>query len=122
MDWSKIKYFDKAEFECPCCGECNVNEVFVARINRAREFCGIPFRITSGYRCEKHNTEVGAVPGSSHCKGLAVDIRCASGTARFEMINAMLLSGFTRIGIGDSFIHVDDDPDKLRSVMWTYYE
>ena len=28
--------------------------------------------------------------------------------------------GFNRIGIADTFIHVDDDKDKSQQVIWTY--
>lgn len=29
-------------------------------------------------------------------------------------------AGFTRIGIGQNFIHVDTDPDKQQNIIWTY--
>jgi len=32
----------------------------------------------------------------------------------------LLEVGFTRIGIGNTFIHVDIDKDKSQNVIWTY--
>jgi hypothetical protein len=29
-------------------------------------------------------------------------------------------AGFNRIGIADTFIHVDNDPGKAENVIWTY--
>jgi len=121
MDWNKIKHFDRTEFECPCCGKCVMNEIFVGRIDAARSIADIPFRVNSGYRCAAHNEAVGGVGNSSHIAGHAVDIRCGSSMVRFKILSALIACGFRRIGIGENFIHVDDDTSKLEDVIWTYY-
>jgi hypothetical protein len=35
-------------------------------------------------------------------------------------VAALIASGFTRIGIADTFIHVDNDPVKTPAVVWLY--
>ncbi len=39
---------------------------------------------------------------------------------RFELIDIFLDLGINRIGIADTFIHIDVDPDKSPNVIWTY--
>ena len=121
MDWTKIKYFIKEEFECPCCGECHMDMGFMLRLDRARYTAGVPFIINSGYRCEKHNMEVpGASETSSHPKGLAVDIKCTDSGIRYNMRQALIAEGFTRMGTRKDFIHVDDDRSKPQRKDWVY--
>ena len=52
-------HFTTDELECKCCGECQMNREFMARLEAARVYANIPFRISSGYRCDKHNFSVG---------------------------------------------------------------
>lgn len=94
--------------------------IFLAKLDKAREIANVPFRITSGYRTIAHNEKVGGVPDSAHTKGRAADIACTSGTNRYIIVNSLLQAGFNRIGIANTFIHVDDDPSKPPQVIWTY--
>lgn len=89
-------------------------------LDRAREYADTPFIVTSAYRCEEHNKNVGGKPTSSHLKGFAVDISCPTSTARSKILPALIKAGFTRIGIGSNFIHVDDDISKPTNLIWTY--
>ena len=116
-----MKYFKLDEFKCPCCGEVHMNEMFLDRLDAARKLAGVPFVITSGYRCPKHNKEVGGVPDSAHVKGFAADIKCTNSRNRFLIIDALIKTRFNRLGIGKDFIHVDCDIDKDSNVIWTYY-
>ena len=36
------------------------------------------------------------------------------------MVEALLDSGFHRMGISENFIHADMDPNKTPNVLWTY--
>lgn len=45
----------------------------------AREKCGFPITVTSGFRSEKVNKLIGGVAKSQHQKGEAADLRCFSG-------------------------------------------
>jgi len=116
----KLNYFTLDEFRCPCCGEVHMNEKFLYMLDLARTTAGIPFAITSGYRCEKHNKEVGGKPNSAHLKGYAVDIACSTSSSRYAILYSLIKAGFNRIGIADSFIHCDIDPDLPKNVIWTY--
>ena len=120
VNFSDIKYFDLKEFNCPCCGENKISLEFVYLLDQARKIAGIPFKITSGYRCEKHNREIGGKEDSAHVKGFAADIACNSSKARFKIEKALFLVGFNRIGEDDDFIHVDCCPDKPKNVKWRY--
>ena len=120
--WKHIKYFKPQEFDCPCCGVNMMQQDFVDRLDKAREIAGIPFRITSGYRCPRHNAQVGGVPHSAHIKGLAADIEAFEAGERWKIITALIKAGFVRLGIGKNFIHVDCDLAKPQKVIWTYYK
>jgi len=117
-----MKYFKLSEFDSPDVvgsGEAMDME-FLSKLDQARSLCDIPFRITSGYRTEDHNRKVKGVLGSSHTKGLAADIACTNSAARHIIVSALLKVGLNRIGIADTFIHVDRDPSKVANVIWTY--
>jgi uncharacterized protein YcbK (DUF882 family) len=115
------KFFKLEEFTCKCgCGLTNISPTLVSKLDKARGIADIPFVINSGCRCEKHNKMVGGSKSSSHLKGLAVDIKATTSTQRYKIINALLIAGFTRIGVAKTFIHVDIDQDKARNVIWTY--
>ena len=120
--WGHIKHFKPQEFDCPCCGANMMQQEFMDRLDKAREIAGIPFRITSGYRCPRHNAKVGGVPNSAHTKGLAADIQVLESNERWKILRALLALGFCRIGIGENFIHVDMDKSKPQRVIWTYYK
>jgi len=117
------KNFNRDEFVCPCCRafvDSLAFRAFVARLQYAREQAGIPFVITSGYRCAEHNKAVGGKGDSSHLKGLAADIRAQTSLERFKIIDGLIRAGLTRIGIAKTFIHVDISTDKPQRRMWVY--
>ena len=99
--------------------ENNMNKDFLFVLDEAREFAGIPFIINSAYRSPDHPLSI-KNPSSSHIKGLAVDIKATDSITRFKIVKALIEVGFTRIGIADTFIHVDLDFDKTQNVIWTY--
>lgn len=124
-----LKYFKHSEFNCNCGGEdCKgekMNYAFLDKLDSARGLAEIPFKITSGFRCKEYNEDLirrnfKASRSSSHLKGLASDISVKDSKSRFIVINSLLLAGFTRIGIADTFIHVDLDLEKTQNVIWTY--
>lgn len=114
------KHFTINEFACKHCGQIKIDSAFLQLLDNARDIAGIPFHITSGYRCFEHNRAIKSQDTSSHVKGLAVDIRCASSRERFKILYGLLKSGFSRIGIGETFIHADFDEEKTQKVIWLY--
>ena len=123
VNWQDtMKHFNLSEFDSPDFPNSGINmdKKFLLKIDTAREIAGVPFKITSGYRTKEQNEKVGGVIGSSHTKGHAADVHCNNSVSRFTIVNSLLKAGFNRIGIADTFIHVDDDPDKVTNVIWTY--
>jgi len=119
---NNMKYFKLSEFDSPDMvgsGEA-MDKEFLSKLDQARSLCDIPFRITSGYRSEAHNLKVGGVSNSSHLLGYAADIACNNSVNRHKILKALMKAGFNRIGIADTFIHVDNDPGKPENVIWTY--
>lgn len=115
-----MRYFSIVEFECPDCGRADMDETFLEMLDRARGIAQIPFYITSGFRCKKHNEEIGGKPDSAHLRGLAADIAVKDSRSRFKIVEALIRAGFKRIGIAKDFIHVDADMTKPDKVIWLY--
>jgi len=115
----QFKHFDISEFTCPCCGTIHIFLPFIRKLDEARQIAGIPFNISSGYRCKKHNFDEGGSITSSHLSGLAADIMVACDYHRLLIIESLLIAGFQRIGVANNMIHVDIDPDKPSS-FWLY--
>lgn len=114
------RYFRWHEFDSPGVpgsGKANIKPKSMAKYVLAREFAQIPFKVNSAYRTPEHNTKVGGVPNSAHTRGYAFD----TSTRRKDekaMIKAFLRAGFNRVGVYNTFIHVDDDPQKPKNVAW----
>ena len=117
-----MKHFEEHEFDSPDLEGSGVymNKDFLEKLDEAREIADLPFKINSGFRTFRHNKKVGGKSDSSHLRGLAVDISCTDSRSRYYIITALLEAGFNRIGVGDTFIHVDDDKEKSKNVIWTY--
>lgn len=113
-------YFKDAELACPCCGKCEMDDYFMALLVEAREAAGIPFKVNSAYRCDKHNLDVGGKPGSAHRHGKAADIEATNSRQRFIIVKSLIYAGFSRLGIGKTFVHVDRDETKDEDVCWLY--
>jgi uncharacterized protein YcbK (DUF882 family) len=119
------KYFKRSEFACSCCGEVFISDKLLQLLDEARGLDyikdnGIKFIINSGYRCQKHNAEVGGKSESAHTEGLAADIKVTGSRNRFLILKALMDVGFNRIGIAKTFIHCDIDGNKDPYVVWLY--
>lgn len=115
-----LKHFTLYEMACSCCGQRNMEEAFMLRLDHAREISNIPYVINSGYRCIDWNEYVGGKPDSSHLFGWAADIRVITNYERFKILEGLLYVGFNRIGIAKTYIHVDADPKKPSDIIWLY--
>ena len=113
---------------CGCGGNNRIYKVILSLLDSAREKAGIPFVITSGCRCSKHNKNVSKHTNSDHVSnktGLAccgVDIRARNDRERFLIVSAALEVGFDRIGINyeQNFIHLGLSYRNDSEVIWRY--
>lgn len=73
------KNFSASELECKCnsnlCAYVFISKRVILRLEESRiNLGGKPLRISSGFRCQSHNNNVGGVNNSYHTIGHAVDI------------------------------------------------
>lgn len=68
------KYVSRDEIKCHCgCGQDIVDNELIDMLDKIREHFGKPIIIHCVNRCERHNKNVGGVPGSKHITGNAAD-------------------------------------------------
>jgi len=112
--------FTWKEFEChgkKCCGhKCYVEhrllgglEELRAALRRKYKGRDIKLVVNSGYRCVKHNEEVGGNPNSFHLQGMAADVVPVGCTIKELVDQAESMRVFSEGGIGiyDTFVHLD---------------
>lgn len=118
VDLSK---FDSPDL--PGSGKC-MNPDFIKMLVKLEKESGYPIFewINRGARSPAHNSKVGGVSSSAHkmptCR--AADIKTATPTIQRRLVAAARKVGFKRIGIGRTFIHLDNDPTKPQNVSWGY--
>lgn len=109
-------YFTDDELKCKCCGKLIIDDVFLFRLNWARHVVEIPFVVSSGYRCPKHNAAEGST-STNHTTGKAVDLSCLDHFLRYKIIAACIDAGILGIGINKTFLHVD--VNRTLPSIWT---
>lgn len=124
LDWSRWPNFSADEMRCKGSGKCLMDPGFMDRLQRLRNALGLPMPVSSGYRSQEYNAQVSKTGRNGpHTTGRAVDITCDGGTM-FKIIDLAPALGFTGIGIGRGFIHLDDLPPILgarpRPWVWNY--
>lgn len=66
------------EFKCKCthedCTFTMIDSRVVVAFQKLRGFLGRPLHVTSGFRCQKHNSDVGGAKDSRHKRGQAIDL------------------------------------------------
>jgi len=103
------KNFTTNEFRCKCCGAIIIEVGLIGGLQQLRDLIGKPIIINSGYRCEKHNKEVGGSPKSQHLLGKAADIRTLDMSPVDLAYYAKEIDVFKNGGIGlyPNFVHLD---------------
>ena len=100
------KNFTVNEMKCPCCGKCEMDEKFMANLQRLREICGFGFRINSAYRCADYNAKVSNNTRGQHATGQAVDVSMKDRYKRHKLLNkALVYEYFKYVAIAKTFIH-----------------
>jgi len=111
--------FSRREFACKCgCGFDDISLKLVEKLQKVRDLCGFPLTVNSGCRCELHNKRVGGRVNSAHLTGKAVDIAVKNSWERYFILDAALRAKFSRIGIYETYVHLDIDTLKPQRVLW----
>ena len=94
------------EFACKCCSQSKINIQLIMALENLREMANAPIIIISGYRCPKHNREIGGAKNSQHLYGNAVDIKI-KGYTPTQVADMAKHCGFTYTKIYKSWCHLD---------------
>ena len=113
-------HFTLAELACRCQGRyCHGSywhdPEFLDGLEALRARIGKPIRINSGHRCALWNAHIGGAPRSQH-KQIAADV-CLAGHDRDTLFSAAQSAGFTGLGCGQNFLHIDR---RARPARWFY--
>ena len=107
------EHFAYIDFTCPCCDRLKIVDRFYAHVDileNMRDILGFPIIVNSGYRCVKHNRDVGGGVKSQHLY-FATDIRPTWGNGFSGKLKSMYVLArelkFDGIGRYQSFIHID---------------
>lgn len=109
------RHFAPTELDCKGNGNYYHDPQFLDRLESLRVAMGRPLVINSAHRSEGHNARVGGVPNSMH-RTIAVDISL-TGHDRVKLVREAIRAGFTGIGFGATFLHLDCRP---RPTAWRY--
>lgn len=118
----KSRHFTEEEFN-KCNPTCSMQEMKQSTIDKAdlvRDLIGQPLFINCAYRSSEHDKRKGRSGTGAHTTGNAIDFRCSNSRDRFKIVQACIDAGFSRIGVAENFIHVDDSFNHDQYVLWTY--
>ena len=110
------EHFTLKEFKCKCrfrdCTRTLVLPSTLLDLQSLRFAYGKPIKITSGFRCQRHNERVGGIKDSFHRIGCAVDIKPIGDFSLYEldMLEELARSYFDVVLRYDSFIHCHNEP------------
>ena len=108
---------------CTCgrrqCDHRAVKQSLLNRVQLVRDDALRALTVTSGGRCPFHPDEQGRTTPADHQKRVGVDIACAGGYERGQLVRLGIKHGFNAIGVGRTFVHLGYR-EGLPLVMWTY--
>ena len=85
-----------------------------------RRYLERPVRVSSGYRCQRLNMEVGGSPTSDHCDGLAADIYFEDfANDWYEVVMLLITSAipFDQLIVYKNFLHIGVGAAMRRQVL-----
>ena len=109
------KNFKSAELDCKgkkCCSKTMIDIELVGYLQVIRNYFGKAVTINSGYRCQKHNKNIGGEKNSRHTQGMAADI-VVKGVTPIKVAQFAEMIGIRGIGLYDNFVHIDTRSDKF---------
>jgi uncharacterized protein YcbK (DUF882 family) len=107
--------FKSTEFDCKgkkCCSKTPLDIELVGYLQVFRNYFGKAITINSGYRCQKHNKNVGGAKNSRHTQGMAADI-VVKGVKPLAVAQFAEMIGIRGIGLYDNFVHIDTRTEKF---------
>ena len=127
-----MKWFKEKELCCKCCGQLpplareNIEALVENVLDPLRERYGKPIVVNSGYRCAKHNREVGGATNSQHMCGEAADIRPTTNftnyTNELKLLRQLIIESrkFDQLIVYPTFLHVSwkRRGGNRRTVLW----
>ena len=127
-----MKWFKEKELCCKCCGQLpplareNMEALVENVLDPLRERYGKPIVVNSGYRCAKHNREVGGATNSQHMCGEAADIRPTTNftnyTNELKLLRQLIIESrkFDQLIVYPTFLHVSwkRRGGNRRTVLW----
>ena len=107
--------FKSTEFDCKgkgCCTKTPLDIELLGYVQVIRNHFNKPVTINSGYRCQKHNKNVGGAKNSRHTQGMAADV-VVKGVKPVKVAQFAETIGIRGIGLYDTFVHVDSRANKF---------
>ena len=127
------KNFSSAEMMCSCgCGEDAMDPDFMKILQNIREDMNRPLRISSGVRCQTHNSLVSSTgsngPHVPRTNGTQASDILIAGADALRLVDIARKHGVSGVGISQRgahakrFIHIDtlSDEQHPRPTMWSY--
>jgi uncharacterized protein YcbK (DUF882 family) len=113
------KNFKVSEFACPCgCGKNEIKQSIIDLCQKVRDHFKVPVKVTSGYRCPKHNASLeGSAKNSQHLLGTAADLVVTGITPDKVYYYCDKLNPKGGVGKYSSFTHIDTRYGKARWVV-----
>lgn len=106
-DIQLTKNFNSSELDCKCsyksCTHTLIDLEHLVELQKFRDESG-PIKITSAYRCERHNKAVGGSTKSRHLVGVATDIQVSNMSPKEVADSLDYLNG---VGVYNTFVHID---------------
>jgi zinc D-Ala-D-Ala carboxypeptidase len=112
------KLYISKTFKCKCGCNGNIKPEVVSLCNKIYQLTDRYYPVNSGFRCIRHNENIGGSPTSSHCRGYAVDLAVEDSSSRYKLIKALINLNICRFGVYNWGVHLDIDPDKDENVCW----
>lgn len=102
-------YLKHSEVSCGCkhpeCKHTFIDDSVVDSFYKTRMDFGEYIVVTSGFRCQRHNKEVGGINGSFHSLGMAADLA----SPNLDRLESIARKYFDVVIRYDSFIHCHND-------------
>jgi hypothetical protein len=102
------KYLQLREIECKCVyPECTLTLYSPSTVESffgLRDAFGSAIHVNSGFRCQKHNDDIGGKVNSMHCRGQALDLS-VSDPSRLKSLKSLASQFFDVVIEYDGFIH-----------------